>query len=88
MYKKILGLVSSVAVVAMLAACGTTPAEETPTDNGESPSTETPGEELEGSVIVDGSGTVYPLMANIAENYMTEVQPGVSVQVGRAGSSA
>lgn len=44
--------------------------------------------ELSGQVIVDGSGTVYPLMANIAENYMTSVQPGVSVQVGRAGSSA
>ena len=93
MNKKILGLVSSLAVVAMLAACGTTPAEETPADNGEEPATETPAEEtpeaeLEGAVIVDGSGTVYPLMANIAENYMTEAQPGVSVQVGRAGSSA
>lgn len=44
--------------------------------------------ELEGAVIVDGSGTVYPLMAHIAEMYMTEVQPSVSVQVGRAGSSA
>jgi len=88
MYKKILGLVLSLAVVAMLAACGTTPAEETPSDNGEEPSTETPAEELEGSVIVDGSGTVYPLMAHIAENYMTTAQSGVSVQVGRAGSSA
>lgn len=44
--------------------------------------------ELEGAVIVDGSGTVYPLMANIAEDYMTNVQEDVSVQVGRAGSSA
>jgi phosphate transport system substrate-binding protein len=43
---------------------------------------------LEGKVIVDGSGTVYPLMANIAEEYMMNVQPDVSVQVGRAGSSA
>ena len=43
---------------------------------------------LTGTVIVDGSGTVYPLMAHIAEVYMTEEQPGVSVQVGRAGSSA
>jgi phosphate transport system substrate-binding protein len=43
---------------------------------------------LEGKVIVDGSGTVYPLMANIAEEYMINVQPDVSVQVGRAGSSA
>lgn len=44
--------------------------------------------ELKGKVIIDGSGTVYPLMANIAEEYMTNVQPNVSVQVGRAGSSA
>jgi len=43
---------------------------------------------LEGAVIVDGSGTVYPLMANIAEEYMVNEQPEVSVQVGRAGSSA
>lgn len=43
---------------------------------------------LDGAVIVDGSGTVYPLMAHIAEDYMTNVQPKVSVQVGRAGSSA
>ncbi len=43
---------------------------------------------LEGKVIIDGSGTVYPLMANIAEEYMINVQPDVSVQVGRAGSSA
>lgn len=43
---------------------------------------------LEGAVIVDGSGTVYPLMAHIAEEYMTNEQPYVSVQVGRAGSSA
>ncbi len=45
-------------------------------------------QELEGTVIVDGSGTVYPLMANIAEEYMVNEQPNVSVQVGRAGSSA
>ncbi|MBF7097087.1 PstS family phosphate ABC transporter substrate-binding protein [Alkalibacter mobilis] len=43
---------------------------------------------LTGAVIVDGSGTVYPLMANIAENYMVNEQQEVSVQVGRAGSSA
>ena len=54
------------------------------------PNNESSGEPvaLEGPVIVDGSGTVYPLMANIAEEYMTSVQPNVSVQVGRAGSSA
>ncbi|MEQ6391083.1 PstS family phosphate ABC transporter substrate-binding protein [Bacillaceae bacterium S4-13-58] len=46
------------------------------------------GDNLEGEVIVDGSGTVYPLMARIAEEYMGSEQPDVSVQVGRAGSSA
>lgn len=46
------------------------------------------GSGLSGTVRIDGSGTVYPLMAHIAENYMTEVESGVSVQVGRAGSSA
>lgn len=45
-------------------------------------------EALSGQVIIDGSGTVYPLMATIAEDYMANVQEGVSVQVGRAGSSA
>jgi phosphate transport system substrate-binding protein len=45
-------------------------------------------EKLSGTVIIDGSGTVYPLMSLIAEEYMSNVQPDVSVQVGRAGSSA
>ncbi|NDL66583.1 PstS family phosphate ABC transporter substrate-binding protein [Anaerotalea alkaliphila] len=55
----------------------------------ENTNAETPGQAaLEGAVIVDGSGTVYPLMAHIAEEYMVNEQEGVSVQVGRAGSSA
>ncbi len=88
MNKKLMGIITSLTVVAMFAACGAK--EETPETPGtDTPGTETPAEEeLEGSVIVDGSGTVYPLMANIAENYMVNEQPGVSVQVGRAGSSA
>jgi phosphate transport system substrate-binding protein len=45
-------------------------------------------DKLEGKVAIDGSGTVYPLMANIAEEYMTNEQPDVDVQVARAGSSA
>ncbi len=62
------------------------PAAEAPA--AEEPAAEEPAAELEGQVIIDGSGTVYPLMAHLAEVYMTEVEPGVSVQVGRAGSSA
>ncbi|RHW41053.1 PstS family phosphate ABC transporter substrate-binding protein [Neobacillus notoginsengisoli] len=44
--------------------------------------------DLEGSVVIDGSGTVFPLMAKVAENYMTNEQEGVSVEVSRAGTSA
>ena len=43
---------------------------------------------LEGSVVIDGSGTVYPLMARIAEEYMINEQENVSVEVSRAGTSA
>lgn len=46
------------------------------------------GEELEGSVVIDGSGTVYPLMSALAEEYMTSEEENVSVEVSRAGTSA
>lgn len=46
------------------------------------------GSELDGSVVIDGSGTVYPLMARLAEEYMTNEQQGVSVEVSRSGTSA
>lgn len=45
-------------------------------------------EELSGSVVIDGSGTVFPLMSVIAEDYMVNAQQGVSVEVSRAGTSA
>lgn len=44
--------------------------------------------ELEGSVVIDGSGTVFPFMAKMAENYMVNEQENVSVEVGRSGTSA
>lgn len=44
--------------------------------------------DLSGDVVVNGSGTVFPLMANIAEQYITTEQMDVNVTVGRAGSSA
>ena len=80
-----------------LTACGskaeaTNEAASTETTSTEATNSDAaPAEEmvkLEGQVIIDGSGTVYPLMAHIAEEYMVNVQPDVSVQVGRAGSSA
>lgn len=69
------------AVMMFTAACG----------GGDSAKEKTTGEEkaeLEGSVVIDGSGTVYPFMAKMAENYMTNEQEGVSVEVSRAGTSA
>lgn len=70
------------AVLAVLAACG---ADANETDKKE-PNGDT--KELEGSVVIDGSGTVYPLMAKLAEEYMINEQQNVSVEVSRAGTSA
>lgn len=96
---KVLGVLMLVFMLMFsLTACGSssTPSEPASTpapasDSTSSNETTQPAEEtakLDGQVIIDGSGTVYPLMANIAEEYMINKQPDVSVQVGRAGSSA
>lgn len=92
---KTIGLLMLVAVMMFtMTACGAsndTSATEATTAAGQTTQaaeTTEAKEALKGAVIIDGSGTVYPLMAHIAEMYMTEVQPTVSVQVGRAGSSA
>src|SRR5690625_4431606 len=62
-------------LVTILVACGN---ENT---NGED-------SDLEGSVVINGSGTVYPLLSKLAEEYMTTEQEGVSVEVSRAGTGA
>ncbi len=73
--KNLLLLLVMATLVVFAAACGG--GEETE-GNG--------SEELEGSVVIDGSGTVYPFMAKMAENYMGTQD--VSVEVSRAGTSA
>ncbi len=88
----IFGLILVMAMGVMV-GCGSQaeePAASTPVNNEATKEAKAEEKEmkLEGAVIVDGSGTVYPLMAHIAEEYMVNEQPGVSVQVGRAGSSA
>jgi phosphate transport system substrate-binding protein len=93
MLKRLVTLLLVIVMVVSLAGCQTSqpaattaaPAETTTAAPAE---TEAPAPELSGQVIIDGSGTVYPLMAHIAEQYMTEKEANVSVQVGRAGSSA
>src|SRR5699024_10434267 len=71
-----------IALAVVMTACGTNAEEsETVTDGNESA-------ELEGNVVIDGSGTVYTLMAKLAEEYMINEQENVSVEVSRAGTSA
>lgn len=83
-------------LTAIIAACGTE-ADDTKKDDSTTSKTpekntasaqEPKSEKLEGSVVIDGSGTVYPLMARLAEEYMINEQEGVSVEVSRAGTSA
>ncbi|MEN2465698.1 PstS family phosphate ABC transporter substrate-binding protein [Ornithinibacillus sp. FSL M8-0202] len=102
-FKKYLMFLFVAALAVMLVACGNDKdednsdddksSEETSTENADN-GTDTESEEeeasseLDGSVVIDGSGTVYPLMSRIAEEYMTNEQPKVSVEVSRAGTSA
>lgn len=91
-FKKYLMFLIVAGLVLFLAACGGATEEESNTEETESEEN-TSGEEeasseLEGSVVIDGSGTVYPLMSRLAEEYMTNEQPNVSVEVSRAGTSA
>lgn len=79
----LLGVIALIAV--FTAACG-----NSNDSDGQEKDSEKSGEAatLEGSVVIDGSGTVYPLMAKIAEEYMINEQEDVSVEVSRAGTSA
>ncbi|RDW17403.1 PstS family phosphate ABC transporter substrate-binding protein [Oceanobacillus chungangensis] len=91
-FKKYLMFLVVAALAIVLVACGGADKGETDTeDKGteEGTASEDAGsEELEGSVVIDGSGTVFPLMQRIAEEYMSVDQPGVSVEVSRAGTGA
>lgn len=73
-FKKVLFLAPVIAIAIFLTACGNTTKENKKV--------------FSGNVYIDGSGTVFPLMANIAEIFMTDVRPDINVQVARAGSSA
>lgn len=100
--KKLLLFLIMAALMVIVAACGggsEEPAqgEDPGSEEATEPATGDEGAEedaagetaeLEGSVVIDGSGTVYPLMAALAEEYMTNEQPNVSVEVSRAGTSA
>lgn len=82
-FKKYLLFLAIAALTVVLAACGANAKENE--GNGDN---ENNSKDIEGSVVIDGSGTVYPLMAKIAEEYMLNEQENVSVEVSRAGTSA
>ena len=76
-----------VLVLGVFVACSGGTSNETE-EASDASGDDTSSEELTGNVVIDGSGTVYPLMAKLAEEYMASEQPGVSVEVSRAGTSA
>lgn len=83
-------LLALLALVMMIAAAcgGSDDASNEKPEGGSDEGNSEETAELEGSVVIDGSGTVYPLMAKMAENYMINEQENVSVEVSRAGTSA
>ncbi|GIO26624.1 PstS family phosphate ABC transporter substrate-binding protein [Ornithinibacillus bavariensis] len=90
-FKKFVMFLFVAALAIILAACGSDKEENSSGNKNQSENTSNGSEgseELEGSVVIDGSGTVFPLMSRLAEEYMVNEQPGVSVEVSRAGTSA
>lgn len=83
--KKFAYSLSVVALLAGLAACGggTTDTADTTTEGGTD--TAAAGSDLTGSVLVDGSSTVFPVSEAMAEEF-GKVYPGVAVTVGVSGT--
>ena len=86
MLKKFISIALALGLVVSMVGCSKSESNDSSPSISDASSTTV--EKLSGQVIIDGSGTVYPLMAHIAENYMVNKESNVSVQVGRAGSSA
>lgn len=91
-FRKYLLFLVVAALAFVIAACGSDSDKEKKEDGNQSSNGEENKDDesaaLEGSVVIDGSGTVFPLMSRLAEEYMLTAQEGVSVEVSRAGTSA
>lgn len=89
-FKKYLLFIVIAALAVIMAACGSgsKDGEESEATDENTTSENEDATDLEGSVVVDGSGTVYPLMSRLAEEYMATEQEGVSVEVSRSGTGA
>lgn len=93
MIKKIIMVIMSAVLAVSIIACDNGNTDQSSNSNNSRTSSVQSSQaeskpSLSGRVVIDGSGTVYPLTANIAEEYMINEQSDVSVQVGRAGTSA
>ena len=82
-FSKKLFLLLIATLMLIVTACGSADSKEDKTTSENKDSAE-----LDGSVVIDGSGTVYPLMSRLAEEYMETEQENVSVEVSRAGTGA
>ncbi len=78
--------ISLAALVASLAACGggTTTTTESPSGDAMA-SSEAPASDLSGSILADGSSTVFPITEAMAEEFMA-ANPGVKITVGTSGT--
>ncbi len=85
--KKYILLLVIAALTLVIAACGND-SEVGSDEKSKANASENEETKIEGSVVIDGSGTVYPLMARVAEEYMITEQEDVSVEVSRAGTGA
>ena len=81
-FKKLLLLVTMIGILAIMAACGSDAEESGSADDSNGNINE---ETLSGSVLIDGSSTVFPIMEAVSEEYMAE-QPDVQVSVGFSGT--
>lgn len=87
--KKSIFAVFSILMLLFLAACGGNGNNDNNSNGGEATNNGNENNsELSGTVVINGSGTVFPLMSRIAEEFMLNEAEGVSVEVGRAGTSA
>ena len=80
--KKLLLLATMISILAIMVACGSDTEKNGSTDDSNGYANE---ETLSGSVLIDGSSTVFPIMEAVSEEYMAE-QPDVQVSVGFSGT--
>ncbi|MFF2877761.1 PstS family phosphate ABC transporter substrate-binding protein [Gottfriedia sp. NPDC057991] len=74
--KKALVLVVAITAMLSLAACGI----------AYHPNSSTPEKQLTGSILIDGSSTVFPIMQTITKQYRS-AQPEVTISIGNSGTT-